>query len=142
LSERGQRRASFLPPFADTSYVGAGAEVHGVPFEAGQLGQAQARLVSDARIVARRRRAVMGAQFFVAPRLGRPLDTFDKEPKRRIRGATPGTPPLWLALACCVKSNQTATTRRRPLLCGRPRKGAGALLVDMADLYRIPDERR
>jgi len=46
-SERGQRRASFLPPLADTSHVGAGAEMDSAPFEPRQLGQAQARLGRD-----------------------------------------------------------------------------------------------
>jgi hypothetical protein len=44
---RRRSRASFLPPFADTSHVGAGAEMDSVPFEPCQLGQAQARLGRD-----------------------------------------------------------------------------------------------
>ena len=35
---RSQRRASFLPPFADTSHVSAGAEMDGFPVQADQLG--------------------------------------------------------------------------------------------------------
>ena len=41
---RGQRRASFLPPFADASHMGASAEMDGIPVEADQLGEAQASL--------------------------------------------------------------------------------------------------
>src|ERR1700674_1369424 len=41
---RGQRRTSFLPPFADASHTGASAEMDGVPVEADQLGESQASL--------------------------------------------------------------------------------------------------
>jgi len=37
---RGERRASFLSPFADASHMGAGAEMDGIPVEADQLGEA------------------------------------------------------------------------------------------------------
>src|ERR1700722_457222 len=43
-SERGQRRGPFLPPLADTPHMSAGAKVDGVPVEADQFGEAQARL--------------------------------------------------------------------------------------------------
>jgi hypothetical protein len=41
---RGQRRASLLSPFADTSDMGAVTEMDGIPIEADQLGEAQACL--------------------------------------------------------------------------------------------------
>ena len=41
---RGQRRASFLSTFSNASHKRAGAEVDGIPVEAGQLRQVQASL--------------------------------------------------------------------------------------------------
>src|ERR1700758_3035765 len=41
---RGERRASFLSPFADTSHMRAGAEMDGILVEADELGKAQACL--------------------------------------------------------------------------------------------------
>src|SRR5712671_87593 len=41
---RGQRRTSFLSPFAEASHMRAGAEMDGIPVEADQLGEAQACL--------------------------------------------------------------------------------------------------
>src|SRR5262249_29817651 len=40
----GQRRTSFLSPFADASHMRAGAEMDRIPIEADQLGEAQACL--------------------------------------------------------------------------------------------------
>jgi hypothetical protein len=47
LSECGQQRGPFLPSLADTLHMSAGAEVDGVPVEADQFGEAQARLDRD-----------------------------------------------------------------------------------------------
>src|SRR5690349_4726504 len=44
MSVLRQRRASFLSPFADTSNMGTVTEMDGVPVEADQLGETQARL--------------------------------------------------------------------------------------------------
>src|SRR5215467_6291893 len=46
-SARGERRASFLPTFADTSHVGTGTQMYGVQIETDQLGKAQACLRSE-----------------------------------------------------------------------------------------------
>src|SRR5271157_2021027 len=44
---RSQRRASFLSTFANASHMRAGADMDGIPVEANQLGEAQARLSSE-----------------------------------------------------------------------------------------------
>jgi hypothetical protein len=46
---RGRRRASFLSPFADASHMRADTEMDGIPVEADQPGEAQARLGCEQR---------------------------------------------------------------------------------------------
>ena len=65
-SERGQRSGPLLPPFADTAYMSAGAEVNGVPIKPNQLREAQARLGRDQQqgviAVAEPRRPIGGGE--------------------------------------------------------------------------------
>jgi hypothetical protein len=74
---RGQRRASFLSPFADASYMRACAEMDGIPVETDQLGEAQACL-------SREQQQGMIAASEPCRAIGSGKDRFDLGPRQKM----------------------------------------------------------